>query len=726
MHTSTSTQRMCVSKEIVLGVVCIVMTMLSYAVVLRDQGALLQIHLSVKNQSGTTEIVVLSLIIFGFAYSIMVYHIARLAYFWRLRENGSDQRQFSSASLGALKEPCPPIVVLIPSYCEEVFVVWQTLMAAALIDYPDRHIVLLVDNPPKPDNTIERDALTAARAQPMLIQALFAVICGNVAVEAEILREASLETTVQMGRLSLGVANLYVKAADFLETVARRVDDGEFAGPDTHIRQFFVENVLLAPAQSHRDSARDVLENPGDLKNLREHIRRLSTMFRFEIDVFERKRFLNLPHAPNKASNLNAYLGLMGKKFNIRSNDGNIWLDPTESEAANFSVRAAEFVIVLDADSFMRADYARKTLAVLLAPGNERIAIAQTPYKAIPGSPSILERAAGVSTDVHFCVAQGMSILHSGFWVGATALVRVAALVDIAERETERGFEFPAFIPDRTVIEDMDATIRLAARGWRVRHLPEHLNWSATPADFGALVVQRRRWANGGLLILPLLLRYLTRRPLTFATFIEGVLRIYHLLAAPINVFGGLAILVYPFDVTFASTWLSLAIIPYLYLHGRDLKRLGYYWMDLFRIFALNIVLLPVAMAGILKSIHQGIRGHKVPFGRTPKIMHRTVPPTVFLIAPVALAVWSIHCFYQDVALDLRGQAFPSLVCSLALAYSILMFIGIKPLFDDLLSAIKRRLGIGQQASESGVFAAFGEGKKGFDESIGATRSPAE
>ena len=43
---------------------------------------------------------------------------------------------------------------------------------------------------------------------------------------------------------------------------------------------------------------------------------------------------------------------------------------------------------------------------------------------------------------------------------------------------------------------------------------PERLSYSATPPDFGSLVVQRRRWANGGLLILPKLWDQLRERRL--------------------------------------------------------------------------------------------------------------------------------------------------------------------------------------------------------------------
>jgi hypothetical protein len=48
------------------------------------------------------------------------------------------------------------------------------------------------------------------------------------------------------------------------------------------------------------------------------------------------------------------------------------------------------------------------------------------------------------------------------------ALVRVEALAAIKHLVLERGFEFPAFIHDRTVIEDTESSIDLVANGWRL------------------------------------------------------------------------------------------------------------------------------------------------------------------------------------------------------------------------------------------------------------------
>jgi hypothetical protein len=43
--------------------------------------------------------------------------------------------------------------------------------------------------------------------------------------------------------------------------------------------------------------------------------RRLAALFRVAFSSFERKRYDNLSHEPNKAMNLNSYLSVMGGSF---------------------------------------------------------------------------------------------------------------------------------------------------------------------------------------------------------------------------------------------------------------------------------------------------------------------------------------------------------------------------------------------------------------------------
>ena len=91
--------------------------------------------------------------------------------------------------------------------------------------------------------------------------------------------------------------------------------------------------------------------------------------------------------------------------------------------------------------------------------------------------------------------------------------MRRSALDDIATLVADDPEKRRRFITERTVIEDSDATVDLLRRDWKVYNHSEPMAFSATPSDFGSLAIQRRRWANGGLIILPGLLDSDCARP---------------------------------------------------------------------------------------------------------------------------------------------------------------------------------------------------------------------
>ncbi len=229
--------------------------------------------------------------------------------------------------------------------------------------------------------------------------------------------------------------------------------------------------------------------------------------------------------------NLNSYIGLLGKSFRKPFKDSGLHLKEVDSSKADFSVPDADYIITLDADSVVSPDYALRLVHLMEQPGNERVAVAQTPYSAVPNPPAVLERIAGATTDIQYIIHQGFTGYDATYWVGANALLRKSALVDIAVTEEERGFPVKRYIQDRTVIEDTESSIDLVNRNWRLYNYPERLSYSATPPDFGSLIVQRRRWANGGLIILPKLLGLLARGPKNRNKVAEGFMRIHYLVS---------------------------------------------------------------------------------------------------------------------------------------------------------------------------------------------------
>jgi Glycosyl transferase family group 2 len=354
-----------------------------------------------------------------------------------------------------------------------------------------------------------------------------------------------------------------------------------------------------------------------------------------------------------------------------------LWvLDETDGDRAEFRVPDTDYVLMVDADSILDPEYTLRLVHLMERPGNEHVAVAQTPYSAFPHAPGILERVAGATTDIQYIVHQGFTHYGATFWVGANAIVRKSALDDIAVPAVERGYPVRKFIQDRTVIEDTESSVDLVARGWQLYNYPERLAFSATPPDFGSLLIQRRRWANGGLLILPKLLSYLGRHVGRGRKAAEGLVRCHYLTSITTANLGLLVILALPLGDRVETLWLPLAALPYYLLYARDLCRIGYPPTDVLRVYALNLLLIPVNLAGVCKSLHQACTRQKATFGRTPKIKDRTAVPSWYLLAEYSLlAQWllgaTIEFFYGRhlrAALALLNAAF--------LTYAIATFIG--------------------------------------------------
>jgi cellulose synthase/poly-beta-1,6-N-acetylglucosamine synthase-like glycosyltransferase len=225
--------------------------------------------------------------------------------------------------------------------------------------------------------------------------------------------------------------------------------------------------------------------------------------------------------------------------------------------------------------------------------------------------------------------------------VGANALIRRAALDDIAVAAEENVHPVVRFVQDRTVIEDTESTLDLVCRGWRLQNHPERLAYSATPGDFGALVIQRRRWACGGLLILPKLLRRIFAGSERGAAT-EFAIRFHYLASLAYGPLAVLLMLLYPFEDSTSSMWLPLTALPYFLACGRDLAALDYRWRDLPSIYALNLLLLPIHLAGSIASLRQILTGRKTPFRRTPKVAGRTSAPRGLVLIAWGLPAWCL------------------------------------------------------------------------------------
>src|SRR5262249_14288307 len=255
-----------------------------------------------------------------------------------------------------------------------------------------------------------------------------------------------------------------------------------------HSDRLFVELTFLLESRRFQGRTDELMNRTDagklDVTMLHAEYRRLARRFDVTLTSFERKRYANLSHEPNKAMNLNSYLGLMGGCFEEHRRQGRLVLRPAAPAPGSFTIPDSEYVLILDADSILHPEYTVRLAQHLSQPKHRRVAVIQTPYSAFPGAASILERIAGATTNVQYQIHQGFTHYGATFWVGANAMVRMRALRDIAQTRRERGYTIQTFIHDRTVIEDTESTVDLRDRGWQLHNYPERLAFSATPPDF--------------------------------------------------------------------------------------------------------------------------------------------------------------------------------------------------------------------------------------------------
>src|SRR6266404_1385590 len=132
----------------------IVLTLIGVILVSKDLIRVFNVRVEAGRVIPSIEDGLLVVIFILLSYGNLVYQISRVGYFKRLRTH----RAASRDELEAIYDSDPPaVVVLIPSYREELEVIRQTLMSAALMEYPGKRIALLIDDPPNSDPIMAAD-----------------------------------------------------------------------------------------------------------------------------------------------------------------------------------------------------------------------------------------------------------------------------------------------------------------------------------------------------------------------------------------------------------------------------------------------------------------------------------------------------------------------------------------------------------------------------------------
>ena len=636
------------------------------------------------------EAIVYMTVVTGLAASATAYLITRIGFFYRSRAHHRAPR---IALDNFLAGDTPSMTVLVPSYQEDERVIRTTLLSAALQEYPALRVVLLIDDPQQPKTRVARDQMLAARALPDTIEAELAVPHSRVRASYERFAAACEDRAATTDDM-LNLAVDYRFAVGWLYGLGRRQELVD------HTDVFFVEHIVNRLADDLATIA-EALEQGAEQdaalpkERLVQLYRRLLAVFDVTVTSFERKRYVSLSAEPNKAMNLNSYLGLMGGTYQEVATPLGVALVPAATGRGELTIPDPDYVLTLDADSVLLPEYALRLAHLLEQGAHARDAVAQTPYSAYPGSATRIERISGATTDIQHIVHQGMTHYDATFWVGANAVLRKTALDEIAETEHVGGYPVRRFIQDRTVIEDTESSVDLGLKGWTLYNYPERLSYSATPPDFGSLCIQRQRWANGGLLIMSKFRRYAAearaRRGLIGARG-ELFLRLNYLASIAWASFGLVILLAYPFNGALLSPIVLATALPYFIAMTGDLKRCGYKRTDVFRIYGFNLILLAVNLSGVIKSLGQLIGGQKIAFARTPKVRNRTTAAISFVLVPYLIVAFALFTIWRDVHQAAYTHAAYAAVNALLCAYAVVAFIGIRHSLVDVWSNVLMRV----------------------------------
>jgi hypothetical protein len=197
-------------------------------------------------------------------------------------------------------------------------------------------------------------------------------------------------------------------------------------------------------------------------------------------------------------------------------------------------------------------------------------------------------------------------------------------------------------------------------------------------------------------------MKYLLGRPRCLTKIAEGFMRIHYLISiAAVNV-GLLVVLFYSFNERLYYPWLPLTAVAYYFFYGRDLILSGYIFRDLCRVYAFNLLLIPINLAGVFKSVQQMITGRKIPFHRTPKVSGRTISPVSFLLWEYALLLGLLvmtmfnvlHGYFLNAVFGLTNAGF--------LFYALSRFVGFKESIVDLSASLAR--GVSQFRSKYSIY----------------------
>jgi beta-mannan synthase len=155
------------------------------------------------------------------------------------------------------------------------------------------------------------------------------------------------------------------------------------------------------------------------------------------------------------------------------------------NEAMKYFPSDTKFIAIFDADFVPGPSFLRQTVPYLME--EQRSAFVQTRWVYTNAKESLLTRMQEISLNFHFLCEQEVRFrTHNFFNFNGTAGVwRLESINDAGGWHTD------------TLVEDMDLSLRVWARGWDFIFLNDVTCLNEIPPTFSAYRGQQHRWTSG-------------------------------------------------------------------------------------------------------------------------------------------------------------------------------------------------------------------------------------
>ena len=283
--------------------------------------------------------------------------------------------------------------------------------------------------------------------------------------------------------------------------------------------------------------------------------------------------------------------------------------------AAGLESATGDFILILDADFVPGASLLEELLPSMADP---RVGMVQARWDHLNENDSWLTRAQALLLDGHFFIEQKARYLARRFFNfnGTAGLWRRLALDDAG------GWQHD------TLTEDLDISYRAQMAGWRFVFRDDVSVPAELPRTPASLLVQQRRWAQGGIQTARKVLPRLLRGRFRPAVKLEALVHLCGHLAHPLTF--ALALLIVPSAMARRELgidrlwWLDLAVfasatVPFIAFYVTAARKRGRRVGVAIR-RATGTLVLGAGMSVLLsRAVLRGLGRFRDPFERTPK-----------------------------------------------------------------------------------------------------------